>query len=275
MWCTALLWSLNHTLWQKLFGQNVRMHVYIVSHHGWLPGVWTNEAAFMWWDKVEWCHTWALVHGTHEVSIGGRSLRVWVWGWPPDDWRAKRFMDEWWRACGTADRKRGRFCFGQLMSDCFPCLWMELLASMVRNFAGWLIQCSHTLGWGRWTDLSSLCISAQSIHEQRKRGSLGEIKRFKMFRKEIFREVYCYILFQSSDTQTELSEVLVTENVVHRADKSREHIWRMTDRIETRKKIFARKISTYVHQKCFKLVPKTTKLACLTYQNSTILLNVW
>lgn len=144
------------------------------------------------------------------ASLGGACVSV--WGWPPDGWTVKRFMDEWWRACGTADRKRGRFSYGQLMSDSFPCSWMELLASMVRNFAGWLIQCSHTLKWGRWTDLSSLCISAQSIHEQWKRGSLGEIKRFKMFTKEIFQAVYCYILFQSCDTQTELSEVLVTEN---------------------------------------------------------------
>lgn len=98
------------------------MHVYNVSHHGWLPGVWTNEAVFAWWDKVEWCHTWALVHGTHEVSICGRSLRVWVWRWPPDGWTVKRFMDERWRACGTGNREKGRFAYGQLLSDCFP--WM-------------------------------------------------------------------------------------------------------------------------------------------------------
>lgn len=208
MWCTSLPLSLNQTLWQKLFGPvTERAHACIHCVSSWLTSRRLNKpSCIAWWDKVEWCHTWALVHGTREISICGRSACVWVWGWPPDGWTAKRFMDERWRACGTADRERGRFSYGQLMSDCFPCLWMDLLASMVRNFAGWLIQCSHRLGWGRWTDLSSLCISAQSIHEQRKRGNLGEIKCYKMFTKEIFRAVYCYILFQTSKTQTELLE---------------------------------------------------------------------
>lgn len=57
---------------------------------------------------------------------------------------AQRRRDLWMNSGEHVGQQtgRGKFSYGQLMADCSPCLWMDLLASMVRNCAGPV--CTHT-----------------------------------------------------------------------------------------------------------------------------------
>lgn len=151
IWCTALLWSPNHTLRpQTLWSSNstLRTHEHALSHHAWAPGLRMIEAAFAWWDKAEWCHIWAPVHGTHEVTFWGRSLRLRVRRWPPDGWTAQRFMDERWLQ-GSSLWETGGVSVGRSV---WPDRWR--ISPLVFTHAG-----------RRW-DLSSLGFSALNIREK-------------------------------------------------------------------------------------------------------------
>lgn len=179
-----------------------------------------NEAVFAWWDKVEWCHTWALVHGTHEVSICGRSLRVWVWRWPPDGWTVKRFMDEWWRSCGTGDRERGRFSYDQLLSDCFPCFWPYW----------WRIWLVDSTVYTRWDEAGGfICAVFASLLTAFINSGKGEVlmrlSTSRCFR--IFRALHCYIVYFTLLILTwslQKHIYIYSKLVVHWADKNCEHV---------------------------------------------------
>lgn len=123
MWCTALLWSPNHTLWPKPFGPvTARVHAWTRLLSSRLNSRRLDEpgcVCVMRQSGAEWCHTWALLHGTHEVTFCGRSLRVQAWRWPPDGWTAKRFMDEWWLR-GASLWERSRFGSGASTWGAFP-----------------------------------------------------------------------------------------------------------------------------------------------------------
>lgn len=200
--------------------QHVRMHEHTLSHHGWVPGLRMIEAAFAWWGKAEWCHTWAPVHGTHEVTFWGRSLRV--RRWPPDGWTAQRFMDERWLQGSSLWETGG--------------VWPDR----------WRISPAVFTHTGRrrdhWSVRFVLLCPERSWKGEKEKPQWDE--RFQgVCRRETSVNIFIYPSFHASDFQAELSEFL------HSAFMELNLIEKPTNRWN-RKVIFQHKLGERVFRSC-------------------------
>lgn len=143
-------------------------------------------------------------------------------------------------ACGTGDRERGRFCNGWWLYEVttwgvLPVFTDRSLGLIVKDFSGWLIQRSHTLGWGG--RICPVCASLfKTFMNSGKRKILMRLSTSRCLHvKKRPNALHCYVLyfvtliFRQSFQKHTSGGNMCSNLLIVSTSLSRQEQWALTD----------------------------------------------